>query len=186
MPPKPAAACKHNCRREASGVRSSCRLGRRHKATKQLPFGRDTFGTGGDTFRTSRDIFGTSRDTFGTSRDIFGTSRDTFGTGRDTFRTSRDTFGTSRDTFGPHSCKQEDGIREHDLLEVDIDRVYFLQCTCSQKFKDRRYVKQLIQDLETGAIDLLQHPDMILNVAAADIRHPDDPGQRHPLRTKIY
>lgn len=82
--------------------------------------------------------------------------------------------------------KQEDNIREHSLEVVDIDHVHFLQLTCSRRFKDGRDSTQLVEALRSRATDPLQDPNLILNVAAADIRCPCFPSQRHPPRTRIF
>ena len=54
-----------------------------------------------------------------------------------------------------------------DIVTVPIDAVRNLQRRCSSRFRDGRPLEQTIQQLESGQVNELHHPNFVLNVAKA-------------------
>lgn len=63
------------------------------------------------------------------------------------------------------ACGTYDEVRE-----VALDRIFNVQPTCSDHFKDGRSLSETISDLKEGRLNHLHHEDFVLNVCMARIR----------------
>ena len=73
------------------------------------------------------------------------------------------------------------GDRLGSFASAYLSRIDFCEAGGRYSGTHHTCMQRTIEDLQRGALDQLQHPNFVLNVAAADICCPDFPGQRHPI-----